>query len=92
MGAGRAARVAHDRGELGEECLEAVDGRAVLVVPTRDLRFRPGGALGRGHRVAGGLGGLILVCEEQCAPGLFQVPLDVVGEHAKEDVGAHSVS
>jgi hypothetical protein len=54
-----------------------------------------GGRLG-GRRTPGGcgrvaleLGGLILVGKEQLAPRFAQVPLDVVGEHAQEDVAAH---
>ena len=62
--AGRMAGVAHDGGKLCEECLEAVDGRAVRVVSTGDLGFRARRALGRGHRVTGGLGRLVLVGKE----------------------------
>ena len=83
-----AARIAHDGGKLCEERLEAVDRRAVCVVSTRDLRFRACRAFGRRYRVAGGLGRLILVGKEQLALGRLQVPLDVVGEHAEEDMGA----
>ena len=92
MGTRRAAGVAHDGGKVREECLEAVDGCAILVVPPCDLGFRCGRAFGRRHRVTGGLGRLILIGEEQFPPGLAHMPLNVVGEHAEEDVGPHSVT
>ncbi len=37
-------------------------------------------------------GRLILVGKEQFAPGLLQVPLDGVGEHAEEDVGPDPIA
>ena len=43
-----------------------------------------------GSRVA--LAALVLVGKEQFAPGLLQMPFDIVGEHAEEDVGADSVA
>ena len=46
---------------------------------------------GRRDRVARGLGMLLGVGEHQLAPGLAHVPLDVVGEHAQEDVRAHPI-
>ena len=48
------------------------------------------GALGRCHRVASGLALLVLIAEQQRAPGFEHVPLDVVGEHAQEDVCTHA--
>jgi hypothetical protein len=42
------------------------------------------------ERIALALGLKILVGEQQLAPGLAHVPLDVVGEHVHEDVGAHA--
>ena len=52
------------------------------------VRFleRRRGAPGRRGRVAGGLGGLILVGEPDRPPGSDQVGLDVLGEHAQERV------
>ena len=49
------------------------------------------GALGRCHRIARGLGLLVGVGKHQFAPGLAHVPLDVVGEHAQEDMRAHPI-
>ena len=48
-------------------------------------------AFGRCHRIARGLGQLVGVGEHQLTPGLAHVPLDVVGEHAQEDVRAHAI-
>jgi hypothetical protein len=42
------------------------------------------------ERIALALGLKILVGEQQLTPGLAHVPLDVVGEHVQEDVGAHA--
>lgn len=47
--------------------------------------------MGRCDRIAFGLGGLILVGEERLATCLAQVLLDVVGEHAPQDVGTHPI-
>ncbi len=89
---GGAARVTHNRRELRKKRLEAMDRRPVLVVPPCDLGFGARRAFGGRHRVARRLGRLILVGKEQFAPGLFQMPLDVVGEHAEEDVGAYTIA
>ena len=62
------------------------------MVSARDHRFRFRRASGRRHRVAGGLGRLILIGEEQLAPGLLQMPFDIVGEHTEKDVGADSIA
>ena len=69
-----------------------MDRSPVLVVPPCDLGFRCGRAFGRRHRITGGLGRLVLVGKEQFAPGLAHMPLDGVGEHAEEDVGADSIT
>ena len=90
-GVGRAAGVAHDGGEFGHQGREAVRGRAVVQRVAGRLGQRRLGALGRRHRIARGLGLLIGVGEHQLAPGLAHVPLDVVGEHAQEDVRAHPI-
>ena len=47
------------------------------------------GALSGSNRVPRFLGFLVLVAEEQWTPCFTHVPLDVVGEHAQEDVGAY---
>ena len=57
----------------------------------RNLGECCGGALGRRDRVARVLGVLVLVGEEERTQRLLHVPLDVVGEHAQEDVGAHAI-
>ncbi len=72
VGAGRAAGVAHDGGELCKKRLKAMDGGAILAVSTPDLRFRLRGALRWRYRIAGGLDHLIFIGEEQLAPGLLQ--------------------
>ncbi len=83
---GRAARVAHDGGELRKKYGEAVDGCAILVVSARDVRPRFRGEFGRRRRVAGNFGRLIFISEEQFAPGFLQMPLSVVDEHTAGDV------
>ena len=84
---GRTAGIAHDRGEFREKRPEAVEGGAVLGVPTGDHGSGRFGPLGRGYRVAGGPGSLILVGKEEFPPGLPEMPLDMVGEQAQEEVG-----
>ena len=58
------AGVTDDGGKFCEECLESVVGRAVVVLPTGDLRFRCGRALDRRHRILGGLSHLVVIGEE----------------------------
>ncbi len=58
---------------------------------TGGLGLRRGRALGWRHRIARGLGGLLGVGEHQFAPGLAHVPLDVVRQHAQQDVRAHPI-
>src|SRR4051812_26064324 len=49
------------------------------------------GSVGGHDGIACALGVLLLVGEHQLAPRLAHVPLDVVGEHAQEDVGADAI-
>jgi len=82
-----------DRGEVGEQGLEAVDGKAV-VGPAGGLLADGGGrALGLGddagaERVCGFLVGVVVEDRRQA---LAHVPFQIVSEHAEEDVGAHPV-
>ena len=83
--------VARQGGEVGEQGLEAVDGKAVRGALAARLgaggRRGAGGCDGRGP---GGPGrGGIVVVEEERGERPAHVPLDVVGEHAEEDVRAH---
>jgi hypothetical protein len=64
-------------------------GKPVAVAFGLRLALGLGGAGGPGRGVW--LGGGVFVVEEQLGPGLAQVPLEVVGEHAEQDVGAHAV-
>ena len=84
-GAGRHHQVAGQGGHLGEQGPQAVDRRAV--------GQQPGAGLGEGgvRALAGATGsalGRSSVAEQQRRPGTLEVPADVVGEHAQEDVRA----
>ena len=61
------------------------------MVPARHLGLGFCGAFGGGHGIAGRLGRLVFVGEEELAPGFAQVPLDVVGEHAQKEVGPDAI-
>jgi hypothetical protein len=89
-GARRAAGVAHAGGEFGDEGTQTVNGRSVFGEVRVDFLKRGHGALGRCDRIARCLGGLILIGEQQRPPRFDQMPFDVVGEHAEEDVRPHS--
>ena len=86
-----AAGVADDGGELLLEGAEAVRGGAVVEEMRGGLGLGGGGACGGSHRIPRGLGALILVGKEQGTPGLSHVPLDVVGEHAEENVASDAI-
>ena len=91
-GVGRgAAGVAHDGRELIEERAEAVRRGAVAQGVGVRLVLGVFRARGRGDRIACGFRRLIFVGEEQGAPRFAHVPLDVVGEHAQQDVRAHPI-
>ena len=79
-------------GEVGQECPEAVDGQPLGSALAGGLGARGGrGSRGRDGRGALGLGGVgVVVVEEQRGEGASHVPLDVIGEHAEEDVGPHA--
>ena len=81
--------VAGERGEVGQQGLEAVDGQAAGGAFPAGLGVGRGRGTGGGDgRGSGGLGrGGIVVVEEQRRERAAHVPLDVVGEHAEEDVG-----
>ena len=92
-GSGEGDFVEGESGEVGEEGGEAVDGEAVG-------GFSGAGLVGCGFGDAGGFdgggaggagGGSVVVLEEEGGEPLSQVPLEVVGEHAEEDVGADVV-
>ncbi len=85
--------VAGEGGQVGEQCAEAVDGQAVgralaAVRLGAGGGRRSGGRDGRGPCAGGGL--RVVVVEEHRGERAAHVPLDVVGEHAQEDVGAHA--
>src|ERR1017187_7909156 len=77
----------------GRKCLEqrakAMDLRAAFERASGDFLKAFLGALGRGDWVAMFLALKILVGKHQLAPRLAHVPLDIVGEHAQEDVCSH---
>ena len=85
------ADVAHDPCEIIEQGLKAVNRAAVVEDAGVDFAQGGFGTLGGGDRVPEGFGGLILVGEQQRTPRLDHVPLDVVGEHAEEDVRPDAV-
>src|SRR5438093_2751624 len=85
-GLGSTAGVTDDVSELLLQSAEAVCGGAVVEEMGGGLGFGGCGAFRRCDRIAGGLGELILVGEEQRSLGISHVPIDVVGEHAEVDV------
>jgi hypothetical protein len=88
-GGGQSDRVAAAGGELGEQRLERVAGFAGgVALGLRLARGRLRAAC-LGDRV-GALGRLFVV-EEQRLPGAAQVPAEVVGERAEEDVRLDAV-
>ena len=88
--AGSSAGVAHEGGQFSDEGTQTVRWRALLGDVGVDFHKRRAGALSRRHRIALELGGLILVGEQQWPPGLDHVPLDVIAQHAQEDMRTHS--
>ena len=90
-GSRSAACVAYDAREVLHEGTKTVDGRAVFERVRRGLVVGRGGSLGRRDRISRRLRGLVFVGEEQAAPRLAHVPLDVIGEDAEENVGAHAI-
>jgi hypothetical protein len=84
--------VAGEGGEVGEQAVEAVDVQAVRGDASSVFVARGGRAqrLGDGTGARGlGDGTIVVVIEHRREPGA-QVPLDIIGEHAEEDVGAHA--
>ncbi len=73
--AGRAASVAHEGGEFGQERSRTVNRGTVKIEVGMDLLERGCGALGGRDRIARGLRGLILIGEQQRAPRFDQMPL-----------------
>ena len=65
-----------------------MDGRAVIKAFGGYLLQGALGAFGWRHGVPRCLGLLVFIGEEQRAPSFDHMPLDVVGEHGEEDVGA----
>ena len=68
--------------------------RRCTVIKRAGTGFAPGGrrALCRSHRIPCGLGRLISVGEQQFTQSFAQVPLDVISEHAQEDMCPHPIS
>ena len=79
--------------EVGEQGSEAVHGQVVFGALSGGLGACGGRAPGLlDHRGALSFGGgRVVVVEQERLEGLAHVPLDVVGEHAQQDVGAHPV-
>jgi hypothetical protein len=79
--------------EIGEEGAKAVDAQAVVCSLGSNLAA--GGVGSQGGRddgfAQGGGAGAVVILEEDGGEGLAHVPLEVIGEHAEEDVGAHAV-
>src|ERR1700719_4379525 len=85
-GARRSAGVTYEGREFGDEGAQTVDWRSVFSRVGVDFLKRGRRALGRCDRITRCLGGLIFISEQQRAPRFDQMPLDVVSEHAQEDV------
>jgi hypothetical protein len=86
LGAGEPDLVAGQGGQVLQQAAEAVIGLPGLVVLVRGLGLGGRGAAGRGDRA--GRGGRGLAGEGQRRPRLAEVPGQVAGEHADQDVGA----
>jgi tetratricopeptide (TPR) repeat protein len=86
----RATLIPDDGAEILQEGLEAVHRGAVGELMRRG--FLGGGRrAGRGcHRIASRLRLLILIGKHQRSPRLAHVPLDVIGQHAEENMAAHA--
>ena len=83
---GNAAGVAHDGTEALEQGGKAMCLSAVVKEMSVCFALRALGALSWCDGVASRFGLLVLIGEQQRAPGLEHVPLDVIGEHAQEDM------
>ena len=85
--------VSGEGAEIGEEGPEGLDGEAVVSALGGGLLLGGGRALGGfDDGVPEGFGGFgVVVVEEEGCEVVSHVPLDVVGEHAEEDVGADAV-
>lgn len=90
IAAGRAG-IAHLSGQDIEKRAQTVCRRAAVKSVAAGLAIGSLGAASRRDGIALDLCRLILMGEEQFAPGFAQMPFDVAGEHAQQDVGAHAV-
>jgi len=92
-GVGRDDRVARQGREIGEQALKAVRGNAVGPSPGRALGEGSGRALspGDGADAQCFSGVLVVVVVEHRGETGTHMPLDVIGQHAQEDVGAHAL-
>ncbi len=82
MVAAEADGVAGERGEIGEERSEAVDGHVVVGKLARGLALGGRRRLGLGHGAGASSlgGGAVVVVEQHGGEGLTQVPFEVIGE------------
>lgn len=77
------------RGEIGQEGVEAVDGKAIRGKTGGFLSAHGARRLGGGDGIAAPTVGVeFFVLEQKRCPGFAHVPLDVVGQEAQEDVCA----
>lgn len=92
FGVGQDAVFGHG-GEVTQERVEAVERSVVGGEFGAGLALRLRGTLGWcDHRRPGGLSrGGIVVIEQDGRERLAHVPLDIVGEHAYQDMGAHAL-
>jgi len=82
--------VADQRCEIGEQGLKAVDGRAVGGSLRSRFEGGTGGGLLGGDHILARFRRLVVV-KEHWSQRLAHVPLDVIGEHAQEDMGSHAI-
>src|SRR3982075_2140860 len=78
-----------ERLQLAQQGPEAVHRATVLQALGARLAEGLGRTLSERHRVSGQR--WLIVLEQQRRPGLLQMPLHVVSEHAEEDVGTNTV-
>ncbi len=88
--AGGSHRVAGEGAEFAEQSAEAVHRQPVIGVLAGGLAAGRLGALrwgDDGRAGSGGFAALVIVEQDRGEP-LAQVPLEVIGEHAEQDMGA----
>jgi hypothetical protein len=89
---GQPTRVTAAGGEMAEQGREALHRQPLGRLPGGLFQLHCGGGLCRSLGVPLSAERLqVFLLEQQGCPGLFQVPLHVIGQHAQQNVGPHAV-